>query len=82
MSGTKFYTQAPGPEAAYPWAVIEARIKEGEHGPTLAVLAPEEFRDRWPTVGKNNLDAWVETAGPARMLTAGEWRSLTAPEED
>ncbi len=43
----------------------------------LIVTAPEEFRNKWPTLVRDALSWWKETEGPARELSFTEWAELT-----
>lgn len=80
LTETKFYIQRPADEYDNCWythAVIEA-VKTDASGLGLRVLAPTEFAGNWPTVRLNPgpYASWVETEGPARMLSREEWLGL------
>lgn len=72
-----FWVARPSDEygnTSYTPAVIEGEIIERLGGFTsIKVIAPPEFRDKWPTVSE---DFFMETEGPARMLTRDEWKDV------
>ncbi len=79
MRAARFYIQRPADEygnTGYPLAVIEATAEDldSPFGARLHVVAPASFGATWHTVRTGY--GWVETEGPARMLSREEWEGI------
>lgn len=78
MSQPRFYLPRYTRDLDIPPAVVVAYPVEGE---LLLVTSPDAFTSHTGIVYVD-ADLWVETSGPARMLSANEWRSLAQRKDD
>lgn len=90
MGETKFYVEKPGDRdgnISMPLAVVEAQLTQGgpevapltnPNRPAMIPVAPPEIVTRWRSGWyEDAYGGWMETEGPARLITRAEWEAIT-----